>query len=252
MRRTLGWLLVALLSIGLFYGTFAWADEGEKEAKKAEITLDKAPKLVQETVLKEEKITEITMGDKKLYSVEWKDNGKDVKILVAADGKIIKKEKELSIADVPAPVKETLTKEAGENKFKEILEITVGDKTVYEAEWSDKGKDVEMVLTSDGKIANVTKQIGIDDVPKAVKETMLKEAGGNTIKDVEVITEGNKTIYEAEWMENGKEIDLKVSPDGKVITKKPGESEEKEKVKEEEKEKGKKEEKENEKEEEDD
>jgi hypothetical protein len=53
MRRTLGWLLVALLSFGLHYGTLAQADEGEKEAKMGEITLDKAPKSVQETVLKE-------------------------------------------------------------------------------------------------------------------------------------------------------------------------------------------------------
>jgi len=319
MRRTLCWLLVALLSIGLLYGTFAWADEGKKEAKKEKIALDKAPKLVQETILKEagenevKEIVKITRGDKTVYEAEWKEKGKSVEIVVSPDGKIVSVTKQIAIDDVPKavketilkeagsntikdvevitkgdkttyktgwvdngkkvdlrvapdgkviskkseeakekkktialdkapkPVQETVLKEAGKNEVKEIVKITKGDKTVYEAEWKEKDKSVEILVSPDGKIVSVTKQTAIDDVPKVVKETMLKEAGGNTIEDVEVITEGDKTTYEAEWTDNGKEVDLKVAPDGKVITKNTGESEEKEK--------GNKEEKENEKEE---
>jgi hypothetical protein len=186
MRRTLGWLLVAGLCFGLLCTTFAWADEGEKEAKKEKIALDKAPKAVQETVLKE-------AGEK--------------------------------------------------NEIKEVVKITSkdGKTVVYEAEWGEKGKTTELLVSSDGKIVSVTKQIGIDDVPKAVKETMLKEAGANKIKDVEVTTEGDKTTYESEWTDNGKEVDLKVSPDGKVISKKTEEPKKEEKGKKEEKEKEEKE-----------
>jgi hypothetical protein len=148
-----------------------------------------------------------------------------VKILLAADGKIIIKEKELSIDDVPLPAKETLLKEAGKNDIKGIKEITRDGKRIYKGKWSDKGNDVGVVVTSDGKIESTTKQIGIDDVPKAVKETVLEKAGSNKIKEVEMTTEGDKTTYEAKWMENGKAIRLKVSPDGKIISKEPNEAE---------------------------
>lgn len=201
MKRTLVCLLVAGLCLGLLCATSAFADEGKEKVKKEKIALDKAPKAVQETILKE----------------------------------------------------------AGKNEVKEVVQITSKDgKTVtYEAEWGEKGKITELLVSSDGKIISTTKQITIDDVPKPVKETILKEAGANKIEDIEVVTEGDKTTYEAEWKENGKEIDLKVSPDGKVISKDVAEDEEKEeKGKKEDEEKGKKEKKEkdeeNENEEEDD
>jgi uncharacterized membrane protein YkoI len=224
--------LVAGLCFGLLCAVYAWADEDEQES---EIALDKAPKAVQETILKEagknkiEGIVEITAGDKKFYKVEWKENDKDVEMLLGEDGKIIKKEKEVTIDSVPAPVKETFTKKAGKNEFKEILEITENGKTIYEAEWGEKGKATEIIVTPEGKIVSVTKDVTIDDVPKAVKETMLKEAGANKIEDIEVITEGDKTTYEAEWIDNGKEVDLKVSPDGKIISKESGEVKKEEK-----------------------
>jgi uncharacterized membrane protein YkoI len=154
----------------------------------------------------------------------WADEGK----------KEVKKEK-IALDNAPKPVQETILKEAGKNEVKEVVKITEGDKTVYEAEWKEKEKSVEIVVSSDGKIVSKTKQITIDDVPKAVKETILKEAGKNEIKDVEVTTEGDKTTYEAEWTDNGKEVDLKVAPDGKVISKNTEEPKKEEKKKEEEK-----------------
>ena len=66
-----------------------------------------------------------------------------------------------------------------------------------------------------------SKEVTMEQVPKAVKETILKEAGKNKIEELEEKTlEGNKIVYEAMWMVEGKEIELQVSPDGKVVNKK--------------------------------
>jgi uncharacterized membrane protein YkoI len=76
------------------------------------------------------------------------------------------------------------------------------------------------------------KQVSLDQVPAAVKATILKESAGGEIKEVEVETESGKTYYEAEFVRDGKTIEIKVAPDGTLVEK----EEEKQKVKSEEQE----------------
>ena len=61
------------------------------------------------------------------------------------------------------------------------------------------------------------RDVTIDEVPAAVKATILKEAGDNEIEEIEEETKNGVTTYEAEWHEGGKEIEIKVAPDGKLL-----------------------------------
>ncbi|MBE3133791.1 MAG: hypothetical protein IMZ55_09970 [Acidobacteria bacterium] len=63
------------------------------------------------------------------------------------------------------------------------------------------------------------KKVTIDQVPAAVKDTIVKEAGGNTITEIEEETKDGVTTYEAEWKADGKEIEIKVAADGKLLKK---------------------------------
>ena len=63
------------------------------------------------------------------------------------------------------------------------------------------------------------KEVTIDQVPAAVKATILREAAGNEIEEIEVETEDGKTVYEAEWHEGGKEIEIEVAEDGTLLKK---------------------------------
>jgi len=75
-------------------------------------------------------------------------------------------------------------------------------------------------------------RVTLDQVPAAVKATILREAAGGEIKEIEVETEGGKTFYEAEFVRDGKMIEIKVAPDGTLLEK----EEEKQKSKSEEQE----------------
>ncbi len=61
-------------------------------------------------------------------------------------------------------------------------------------------------------------KVTIDQVPAAVKATILKEAKGAKIKEIEKETKKGKTIYEAEFVVDGKEIEIKVAADGKLLS----------------------------------
>ncbi len=250
MARTLSGLIVVALVVSvlcLAYST-ASAQEGEKK-----VSLEQVPKAVKEAILKavgKGRLVDIGVfkaGEKTVYEIEMVVDGREYDVLFDSDGKVLnrrdegavkegeeegdeddeadsgkrkaKKEK-IELDKAPKAVQKTLLKEAGKNEITDVVKITLkdGKTVVYEGEWGEKGKTTEVLASSDGKIINVTKQITFDDVPKAAKETILKELGANKLEDIEVVTEGKTTVYEAEWMENGKEIDLQVSPEGKIIS----------------------------------
>ena len=60
-------------------------------------------------------------------------------------------------------------------------------------------------------------KITLDQVPAAVKATILKEAAGAKITEIERETKDGKTIYEAEFLRDGQEIEIQIAPDGTVL-----------------------------------
>jgi uncharacterized membrane protein YkoI len=63
-------------------------------------------------------------------------------------------------------------------------------------------------------------KVSIDQVPPAVRETLLRESGGAAIKTVDMETDDGKTTYEADAKIGGENWEIKVSPDGKLLSKK--------------------------------
>ena len=59
--------------------------------------------------------------------------------------------------------------------------------------------------------------VTLDQVPAAVKATILKETAGAKITEIERETKDGKTVYEAEYLQNGREIEIKVAPDGTLL-----------------------------------
>jgi len=137
-------------------------------------------------------------------------------------GKGNKREREVTLAEVPKAVKATILKEAGKNAIEEIEEITRGKRKVYEAEWTVGGREVEIKVAADGRLLSKKqereREVSLDQVPAAVRKTVIREAGGNSIDEIEVNTRGKRTFYEAEWHAGGKEIEIKVAPNGKVLS----------------------------------
>jgi uncharacterized membrane protein YkoI len=68
--------------------------------------------------------------------------------------------------------------------------------------WADDGQEEEVTL---------------DQVPAAVKTTILRESAGDKITEIERETRNGKTVYEAEFLRDGKEIEIHIAPDGTVL-----------------------------------
>jgi hypothetical protein len=83
------------------------------------------------------------------------------------------------------------------------------------------GLTTEMSLSvrAEDKEENEVK-MKIDDVPAAVKTTIVREADGTAVTSVDKETDEGKTVYEADAKIDGTNYEIKVGDDGKLISKK--------------------------------
>ena len=65
--------------------------------------------------------------------------------------------------------------------------------------------------------AEQEKAVSIENVPEAVKDTIL--AQGGTVKEIERENEDGQAVYEADVIIDGQKIEVKVADDGKLLGK---------------------------------
>ena len=100
---------------------------------------------------------------------------------------------------------------------------------VYEVELIRDGKEVEILVTSDGQIVAAENEIDKDDLPAAVAATVAKHAGDAEIKEIEkeeiravlqfVDLDTPQVVYEVEFLHEGREAELKIDGDGNILSK---------------------------------
>jgi uncharacterized membrane protein YkoI len=144
-----------------------------------------------------------------------------------------KQDEKVTLDQVPAAVKVTIVKAAEGGKIEAIERETKDARTVYEAELAIDGKTFGVRVAPDGKLLSRAvddegegdkaeeggKTLTLDQVPAAVKATIVKAAEGGRIGGIEQATEDGKTVYEAEVTIGAKTFDVKVAPDGKLLSK---------------------------------
>ncbi len=61
------------------------------------------------------------------------------------------------------------------------------------------------------------KRLPLDQIPAAAKATILAQAHGAEVKDVEKEDKGGRTVYEAEFTAGGVTTEVKVAADGTLL-----------------------------------
>jgi len=279
-RGMIGLVLgIAVVGVFLSQARADKADRKHKKAKDDEtVRINQVPEAARKTILrmaKDHKIQEIekeTEDGQVVYEAKWMEGPREVELEVLADGRPLEKkitfpaarkakgkkhgkakakddddddddgdEEEVTLKQVPPAVRKTILKAAGKHKIEEIERETKNGKTVYEAEWRDGDKEVEIKVAPNGKLLKREVEDADDDdddddgddddddddgdeeevtlkqVPEAVRKTILKAAGKHKIEEIERETKNGKTVYEAEWREGDKEVEIKVAPNGKLL-----------------------------------
>jgi len=71
-------------------------------------------------------------------------------------------------------------------------------------------------LSHEGR-ETANKAVTLEQVPEATRKTLLKHAGANPIRELEEKVVDGLTVYEIEIREDGKEVEIVVAADGKLV-----------------------------------
>ena len=144
----------------------------------------------------------------------------------------------VSIDAVPAAVKATILAQAQGNAIREIEMETENGQTVYEAEVIIDGQETDILVAADGTLLGTEVDdeadddddededeeeqdvlMSLEELPEAVRATLLKEAPNAEIKELEKETEDGRTQYAADVVIDGQLFDIEIAPDGTLLQK---------------------------------
>jgi hypothetical protein len=189
----------------------------------------------------------------KIYAVILKQDGQESEIKITSDGTVLGMETKVGKENIPDAVAKSLSKAAQGAEMKGVekkvtyliikpVKLDVPE-TTYESDIIKDGNACEIKLAADGTVLEKSawrkaegkdggkegddeekdeQKVTIDQVPPAVKATILSQTGKGIIKQIEQETKDGKTIYGAETSIDGKKVEIKVSSDGKLLDKQIG------------------------------
>ena len=60
------------------------------------------------------------------------------------------------------------------------------------------------------------RELSLEDVPDAARFVILREAAEHFVLEVDEVVVGDEIYYEAEWTDEGREVEIRVRPDGTI------------------------------------
>lgn len=131
---------------------------------------------------------------------------------------------------LPAAAKQSVLKEFPGAKITEVEREREGGVNCYEVELKWKGREIEVEVAADGSIGEIEEELRLGDLPDKIAAKVKELVGDGTIKEIEraevrgVPRNGTfqprakpKTIYEVEYVKDGREHEAELLVDGDGI-----------------------------------
>jgi len=126
-------------------------------------------------------------------------------------------EKKVTMDQLPAAVQQTVKERSQGGTIRGLSMEQKNGQTIYEAELTLSGRNVDLSIDEQGKVVEFEGEIALDRLPAAARDAIQQQAAGGTIGIVEEVTEKGKTMYEAHVTKAGKQVEIKVDPQGHTV-----------------------------------
>src|SRR5688572_6759481 len=147
-----------------------------------------------------------------------------------------KMDDDIPLADLSPAVQKTIKSKVGNGQIKEIEVETEEGKSYYEVDFVKGDKRLEFNVDMNGKALTeprtvtqrftdrtreladnmVEKDLRLDDLPTAVKKTVVNETSGASIKEIDREKHDGITFYEVEYVKDDNRKEIVLDTDGKV------------------------------------
>jgi hypothetical protein len=129
-------------------------------------------------------------------------------------------EKKVTMKDLPEAVRKTVEEQSKGATLRGLAKEVEDGKTFYEAELKVNGHNKDVLIDPTGAVVEIEEQVTLASLPANVRVTIQKAAAGKgKVLSVESITKNNTLEgYEAQISRAGKKSEIKVAPDGQLLT----------------------------------
>jgi hypothetical protein len=136
-------------------------------------------------------------------------------IIVAQDS-----EKPVKRRDLPKVVQKTVDEQSKGARILGFSKEVEDGKTFYEVSLKTAGHNKDVLIDPTGAIVEIEEEVAVESLPPAVRTEIQKRAGAGRITSIESITKNNAIVaYEAHVRSGKKSQEIKVDPEGRLITK---------------------------------
>lgn len=131
-------------------------------------------------------------------------------------------DEKLPLDKVPSAVKETVKKRFPNAEIVGAAKETENGKVTFELNLKDNGQNIDVILTSEGALETIEKEIAAKDLPKVVADAVAAKYPKATYKKYEEvfkIKDGKETLEYYEVVINTgdkKDLEVEITPEGKI------------------------------------
>jgi Putative beta-lactamase-inhibitor-like, PepSY-like len=138
-------------------------------------------------------------------------------VLVGALGVARGDEEKLSPDKLPAAVKAAIMARFPGAELKGASKESEGGETIFEVMLTYKGDKYDVAVESNGEIEEIERAIFVDALPSAVLKAIKAKYPKAKIKEAEEVTdEDGEVCYEVAIAHDGEDVEVAVTPKGKI------------------------------------
>jgi hypothetical protein len=128
-------------------------------------------------------------------------------------------EQRVKMRELPKAVQETMREQSKGATIKGFSKEVEHGQTYYEVEMKVNGHGKDVLIDSNGAVVEIEETVALESLPPDVRVTIEQNADQGKVYKVESITKnGAIAVYEAVVQKGSKKAEIKVKPDGKLVS----------------------------------
>ena len=197
--------------------------QGKQEEKDQILKLSQVPQKVQQAIQSYATLAEIkqvTKGDvdgKAAYEFALDKSGRKSEVAITPDGKVLSTEEEVTLQEIPDAARKAINARTAGGKVVSAEKTFENGQTAYGAVIEKSGRQSEYSFTAEGKLASSDEDISLADIPDAARKVISSKAAGGKIISTKKVFEDGKTVFAAVIDKGGKQTEVSVASDGKIV-----------------------------------
>jgi uncharacterized protein YxeA len=197
--------------------------QGKQEEQDQILKMTQVPQKVQQAIkayASAAEIKQITRGDVDgtiAYEFQIEKGGRKSEVSITPDGKLLTSEEEVPLAEIPDAARALINAQAAGGRVVSTEKVVEHGKTAFEAVIEKGGKQAEISVSPDGKIVGSSEDVPLSDIPAAAQKVIVARAAGGKIVSTKKVLEDGKTVFAAVIEKAGKQQEITVTPEGKIV-----------------------------------